>query len=274
MAPYWEKRFVPNSYACRPGLGPLKAGQDLNAFIRCHMRHVKTPLYYLKMDVQNFFTTIDLKILYRIIEKHLENPLYFWLCHVVIFHRATAPGHFILSSPKSLWRMMPRYKSLFYAPEHVGLPIGNLTSQFFANIYLGQFDQYVRHKLKGRYLYWQRYVDDILFLSDQPDTLRNLVPLVKGFLQDELNLTCNPKKTLLQPLCRGLDHLGYFFKPSFTTPRRRVMGAARQKVREVVEKELAPDRVASSINSYLGHLSLRLRQEIAGIHFLFSAVAP
>ena len=166
----------------------------MGQFIRRHMRHVRMPLYYLKMDVQNFFTTIDLNILYQIIEKHLENPLYRWLCKVVIFHRATAPGHFVLSSPKSLWRMMPRYKSLFYAPDNVGLPIGNLTSQFFANVYLGQFDQYVRHQLKGRALYWQRYVDDILFLSDRPEDLRRLIPLVTRFLHDELRLTINPKK--------------------------------------------------------------------------------
>jgi RNA-directed DNA polymerase len=108
-----------------------------------HARQRGTPLFYLKMDVQNFFATIDLKVLYRLLDRHLENDLYLWLCRVVIFHRATKKGAFVLTSPKSLWRMLPKYKSMFYAPDDVGLPIGNLTSQFFANIYMDHFDQYV-----------------------------------------------------------------------------------------------------------------------------------
>ena len=258
MAPHWDPRFVPTSYACRPGKGPLQACHDLRAFIRSHARQRGTPLYYLKVDIQNFFTTIDLKVLYRLIERHMENPLYLWLCEVVIFHRATKRGSFNLTSPKSLWQMLPKYKSMFYAPDDVGLPIGNLTSQFFANVYMNQSDQYVTHQLAGRYLYWQRYVDDILFLSDDQGELRALAPLVAGFMQDELHIKFNPKKTLLQPLARGLDHLGYFFKPTHTTVRRRVMGNCQRKVDNLVAQpaeSLQPEAACATVNAYLGHFN-------------------
>lgn len=105
MAPYWERRFVPNSYACRVDKGPLRAGRDLRQFVRSHYQHGGAPLYYLQLDIQNFFSTIDLNVLCRLVEKHLENPLYSWLVKTVLFHRATHKGNFVLTSPKSLWKM-------------------------------------------------------------------------------------------------------------------------------------------------------------------------
>ena len=279
MAPYWERRFVPHSYACRKGKGPLQACHDLRTFIRRHAHQRGTPLHYLKVDIQNFFTTIDLRVLYRIIERQMEHPLYLWLCQVVIFHRATKRGAFSLTSPKSLWQMLPKYKSMFYAPDDVGLPIGNLTSQFFANVYMNQVDQYVTHQLAGRYLYWQRYVDDILFLSDDPAELRALTPLIATFLQDELHIKLNPKKTLLQPLARGLDHLGYFFKPTHTTVRRRVMGNCQRKVADLIAQPAAtlqPEAACATVNAYLGHfnhaasrqLRTRVTEQIAAVPHL------
>ena len=256
MSPHWERRFSSRSFACRTGKGPLQAVTDLQVFFRRHARQRGTPLFYLKMDIQSFFTSIDLKILYRMIERSLENDLYLWLCQVVIFHRATVKGNFSLTSPKKLWQMLPKYKSMFYAPQDVGLPIGNLTSQFFANVYMNHFDQYMTHQVKGRVLYWQRYVDDILLLSDDPRQLRDLAPEICSFMSRELNLKINPKKTILQPLSRGLNHLGYFLCPDHTLIRRRVWGNCQRKVNQILEK--APDYVdaaaiCATVNSYLGH---------------------
>ena len=256
MSPHWERRFSPRSYACRLGKGPLQAVSDLRGFVRRHERERGTPLFYLKMDIQNFFTSIDLKILYRMIERSLESERYLWLYKVVIFHRATVKGNFSLTSPKKLWQMLPKYKSMFYAPQDVGLPIGNLTSQFFANVYMNHFDQHMTHQVKGRVLYWQRYVDDILLLSDNPAELRLLGPELGSFLQRDLNLKLNPKKTLLQPLSRGLDHLGYFIRPSYTLVRRRVVGNCRRKINEIMARPSdAVDGAAicATVNSYLGH---------------------
>ncbi len=256
MAPHWDRRFSPRSYACRPGLGPLKAVHDLQEFVRRHARQRGTPLFYLKLDIQNFFTSIDLKILFRMIERSLENELYLWLCRVVIFHRATVKGNFALTSPRSLWQMLPRYKSMFYAPQDVGLPIGNLTSQFFANVYMNHFDQYLTHRVKSHVLYWQRYVDDIVLMSDSPQQLRDLVPELSDFLESALNLKFNPKKTLLQPLSRGLDHLGYYILPSHTRVRRRVIGNCKRKISAIISTaadQIDDAAICATVNSYLGH---------------------
>jgi len=270
MAPHWERRFVPNSYACRPGKGPLRAGQDLRRFIREHQRHRHAPLFYLQLDVQNFFPSIDLNVLDRLLSKHLENPHYLWLCKTVLFHRATEKGNFKLTSPKELWERLPRYKSLFAAPPDKGLPIGNLTSQFFANIYMNHLDQMIAHRLKGRFLYWQRYVDDILFFGENVEDLKSIVPAVDTFLARELKMKLNVKKTMLQPLSRGLDHLGYWHKPDHQLVRQRVVNNCKVRIKTYLEQQgerpTDPATMCSALNSYMGYFrqatSQRLRKRV------------
>jgi hypothetical protein len=147
MAPYWEKRFFSPSYTCRPGKGPLKASLDLRAYLKGDERGNGRRLYALKLDIQNFFPTIDLEILRDLIFAKLHSQLYRYLCQVTIFHRPTKRGHYSLVSDPSMWQLIPQYKSLFYAAPTKGLVIGNLTSQFFAKIYLNHIDQYITHKL-------------------------------------------------------------------------------------------------------------------------------
>jgi len=269
MSPYWEKRFVPNSFACRVGKGPMRACDDLERFIRNYYRHSGVPLYYLQLDVQNFFPSIDLNVLYRLIAKHLENPLYLWLCKTLIFHRATIKGNFKLTCPKELWQRLPRYKSLFAAAPDKGLPIGNLTSQFFANVYMNQLDQFIAHQLKGRFLYWQRYVDDILFLSHDQEQLRSIVPQVQEFLSRELKMTLNVKKTVLQPLSKGLDHLGYWHKPDHRLVRQRVVHNSKERVKSYGQLLTVDiEQVCATMNSYMGYFrpasTKILRQSMAG----------
>ena len=241
MSPYWERRFVPNSYACRTGKGPLKACEDLRQFIRRYEHHRGAPLFYLQIDVQNFFPSIDLNVLYKLVTHRLENEHYRWLCKTVIYHRATTRGNFKLTSPKELWQRLPRYKSLFAAPEG-----------------------------KGRFLFWQRYVDDILFLGEDVEQLKSIVPLVQEFISRELKITLNPKKTVLQPLSRGLDHLGYFHKPDHQLVRQRVVNNCKVRIRgyQHADKTLVdPGAVCSALNSYLGYFrqaaSRKLRKHLA-----------
>ena len=267
MAPYWEARFVYQSYACRPGKGPLMAGRDLETFVRHYYRGHRDPLYYLKVDVQSFFPSIDHRILKNIVDPHLQDPLYKYLLHVIIDHRATERGAFHLTSPQAMWQHLPRYKSMFAAPLGKGLPIGNLTSQFLANVYMNELDQYITHHLKGRYLYWQRYVDDVVFLGDSPRDLLSLVPLVQGFLNEKLGMTLNPKKTEMQPLSRGLDHLGYFYRPDHRLVRQRVVSQCKERVTSFLRQpELPIGKACATVNSYLGHFahahSLRLRKSV------------
>jgi hypothetical protein len=252
-------------------MGPLKAGEDLQRFIRRHQRSGGAPLWFLKIDIQNFFPSIDLDVLYQIVARKLKNPRYLWLVKTVIYHRATAPGNFMLTSAKELWKKLPRYKSLFVTPANKGMPIGNLPSQFLANVYMNELDQFITHRLKGRYLYWQRYVDDIVLLHTDREVLRDLVPVIDGFLGERLKLKLNPKKTQIQPLAHGLDHLGFVYKPAARLVRRRVAASLKAKLAQAeqraCETPLDPASLCASANSHLGYFryadSWRLRESIA-----------
>ena len=142
---------------------------------------------------------------------------------------------------------------MFYTPKDKGLPIGNLTSQFFANIYLNELDHFIRHHIKG-VLFWQRYVDDLLLLSDDLVTLRTLPKVIDLFLKENLNIRLNPKKTIIQPIDRGIDHLGYWLKPNYTLVRRKNVITCRRKI-SYGKTRSSTEHFNAIINSYLGLFS-------------------
>ena len=268
---FWNSRFVKNSYACRKGAGPLQAVKDLEVFLKRHKRASSKPLYYLKLDVQSFFASIDINILETIFERKLHNEDMKWLLKTVLRHRPTRPGEYILKSPKESWQLVPPYKSLFNSPDHIGLPIGNLTSQFFANVYLNELDQYIKHKLAKKHgiLFWQRYVDDLLLIGDDQRLLAKITSEVQGFLKRELNLSLNYKKICLQPVGLGIDHLGFFVKPSYTLVRKSVVSRFKSKIAwlEKHSSRMTPVAILSSVNSSFGYFrnakSLGLRMASA-----------
>jgi len=151
MEKYWERRFVANSYACRPGKGPLKATIDLRNFIKAHKHGSRgRDLWYLKVDVRSFFSSIDKNILFGLITKHLKNKRMLMLCERTLFNNPVRKGGFKITCPKEFWQHVPKHKSLFFAPPDKGLPIGNLSSQFWANIYMNVFDQWVARRFKNK----------------------------------------------------------------------------------------------------------------------------
>ena len=124
-----------------------------------------------------------------------------------------------------------------------------------ANIYMNELDQYIARELRSCHIYWQRYVDDILLLSPDPERLKEAEKKITAMLSDRLKLVINPRKTLLQPLCRGIDHLGYYHLRLKTRVRRRVVAAARQKIDWAARGQAESEGIAASVNSYLGHFS-------------------
>jgi RNA-directed DNA polymerase len=278
MSPYWEKIFVDQSYACRKGKGPLQASLDLRTFINRRTRSGRRRLWFAKIDISNFFPSIDQHVLFDIVLGHLHHDFYTWLTEILIFHRPTEKGQYRLNCSRELWRLVPRRKSMFCAAPGKGLPIGNLTSQFFANVYLNEVDQYIAHNLKDRHgvLYWQRYVDDFLCIGEDRVELQKLVVLVDQFLRSRLLITLNPKKTLIQPLCRGIDHLGYFHLPGTTYVRQRVANTAKYRMQKLLDDSALNDgpddskqclaTIQSTTNSYLGYFghadTFRLRKNI------------
>jgi RNA-directed DNA polymerase len=153
---------------------------------------------------------------------------------VILFHDPRT-DYEIRGTPARL-ALVPPHKSLLNQPAHLGLPIGNLSSQFFANVYLDVLDQHVKHQLRARH--YVRYVDDFVLLHEDPAWLNAAHAEIRAFLPRELGLHLNDSKTILQPIARGVDMVGHVIKPWHRTTRRRTYREALRRSSEISEAEL------------------------------------
>ena len=250
IAPYFERQFIYDSWACRPQKGTHGAVRRVQGFMHKIKRLETMRHYYLQMDIRSFFTSIDKTLLYNMLAKKIHNKEVLWLAGVIIFHdcaRDIAPK--LQSNPK-LFKQLPPDKSLFRVPSGVGLPIGNLTSQFFANIYLNELDQFVKHHLKAKY--YCRYVDDFVILGENKDTLDQYRHQICTFLMERLNLQAHPKKQIIQSIGSGMDFLGYIIRPQYILVRRRVVGQWRRKMELYAAN---PNKGRAVLASYQAHAS-------------------
>jgi len=248
----WEKIFICDSYACRKDKGTHKGVKRLQSFMRRITKNGSRRAYYMQLDIRSFFVNIDKGILFNLITKRVKNEDILWLARTVIFHDCTKD--YIFKGDRSVLKKIPSHKSLFEQENKRGLPIGNLTSQFFANVYLNELDQFVKHNLKVKY--YIRYADDFILLSDKKEELAGWTEKIETFLKNRLNLTLHPKRRKLQPISNGIDFLGYIVRRNYILVRRRVINNMKTKLRYFQKSS----RVAmlkdlqSSIQSYLGHL--------------------
>lgn len=146
-----------------------------------------------------------------------------------------------------------------------GVPIGNLTSQLFANIYMNELDQFVKHELRVKY--YTRYTDDFVIVSEDRDYLQNLIPKIAEFLQTRLVLSLHPNKVFIRKYRQGMDFLGYIALPRHVTVRRKTEKRIFRKLRERVNgfktSSVTKKSLLSSLNSYLGVLSHADAHEVA-----------
>jgi len=133
-----------------------------------------------------------------------DKDLIIKLCKQIIYNDPTK--NCIIKGKRSDWYALPETKSLFHSKPNCGLPIGNLTSQVFANFYMDSFDHFVKHDLKIRY--YGRYVDDFVIVHEDKEYLKKLITKLSNFLQSELKLTIHPKKIYLQHYSKGVTFLG------------------------------------------------------------------
>lgn len=245
IGPRFERSFIADSCACIKGRGTLYAARRLESKIRSVCANWNRPARYLKCDVANFFVAIDKRILAELLEARIHEPWWRELALSILFHDPRADV--ILHSPPQLLARVPPHKRLASQPAHLGLPIGNLSSQFFANIYLDQLDQFVKHRLKARH--YVRYVDDFVLLHESREWLAAALAEISAFLPSELGLRLNDAKTIIQPIDRGVDFVGQVIKPWRRTLRRRTFNEALARTRAID----ADDLVATA-NSYFGLL--------------------
>ncbi len=248
----WEKIFIYDSYACRKDKGTHKGVNRLQSFMRKITKNGTHRAYYMQLDIRSFFVNMDKETLFGLITKRVKNEDILWLARIVIFHDCAKD--YIFKGNRDLLRRIPAHKSLFEQENRRGLPIGNLTSQFFANVYLNELDQFVKHTLKAEY--YIRYADDFILLSDKKGELVGWTEKIETFLKNRLNLTLHPKRKKLQTISNGIDFLGYIVRRDYILVRRRVINNMKAKLRcfQKSSRVATLKDLRGSIQSYLGHI--------------------
>lgn len=216
LNPIFEKEFINDSYACRFGKGTHFGIARVDGFIKSCSKNYTIDCYVLKLDVLGFFMHINRIHLWEKVHafiklKYKQNDidLIIEICRKIIFNDS-AKNCFI-KGHQSDWNGLPINKSLFHSPVDCGLPIGNLTSQVFANFYMNSFDHFVKSTLNIRY--YGRYVDDFVIIHTDKNYLVQIQKEILNFLQIKLQLTLHPKKVHLQHFNKGVQFLGTYIKP-------------------------------------------------------------
>lgn len=221
LYPFFDRIFVFDSYSCRLDKGTHKAlGQFRNYFLKVSRNNSRN-CWVLKGDIRKFFASIDHGILMDILKEYIPDEKIVWLLQEVI-------GSFKIGA------------------EDKGLPLGNLTSQLFANVYLNKLDQFIKHQIKAKY--YIRYADDFGIFSEDREWLESMLPKTSEFLKFNLKLELHPDKLFLKTISSGVDFLGWVNFPDHRVLRRATKGRMFRKLKINNYKK-------QSLNSYLGMLS-------------------
>lgn len=270
LNPVFERSFIKDSYSCRKSKGTSYGINRVSYFIRSCSQNYQKECWIMKLDIRGYFMAINRNILYRNIEEKInslnnmafDRNLVLYLIHLVIFNDPTKDCRF-RSRPED-WVGLPKSKSLFHADKNKGLPIGNLTSQLCANIYLNQFDHFVKGELGFKY--YGRYVDDMVFVHKDKDFLKNSILKIKQYLQNNFGLTLHPKKIYLQKSNIGVPFLGVFIKPRCIYAGRRTKDNFVKNLYVIGRKEIVKKKDVSVVNSYLGMMihynTYKLRRKV------------
>jgi len=262
LAPIYERVFIYDSWACREGKGTHGAMLQLRDFEVRLLRQGRPSAanYYLKMDIKSFFTSIDKQILYDFVTKKIKNEEILWLSKTIIFHDCAHDVPPKIQSQQSLFDKLPGDKSLFTANAGKGLPIGNLTSQFFANVYLNELDQFVKHQLKAKY--YVRYVDDFVILADDRALLEFYKSAIMEFVEKRLRLRVHPCKSFIRPVSNGVDFVGYVVRPDYVLVRKRVVGDWRRRMELTTDDKLRQQALVSYASHAMWANSYGLRKKM------------
>jgi RNA-directed DNA polymerase len=277
-----DRKLIYDTYSCRVGKGTLFGIQRAEHFMRSCSQNYTKPTYYLKIDIEAYFMNMNHEILYnKVVAMLPPEKKYFlgisketvlYLLQQTIFNNVS--DNCRIKGSKSDWDGLPPSKSLFNYANNTGLPIGNLTSQVFGNVYLNDFDHYVKKVLKIKH--YGRYVDDMVFFHNEKSYLENIIPHLTNFLLSNFQLKVHPNKIVLKTIEEGLPFLGQIIKPYRNYIGSRTKNNFYQAIQNINKimavqpqftwQELCDKR--STINSYLGYLrhanSYKLRKSMIG----------
>lgn len=279
LYPIIDRKLINDTYSCREGKGTLYGIERVKQFVRsCSENHTKE-IYIMKLDIEAYFMNIQHALIYEMVVKLLpESKLFYlgvskdtvlYLLRQTIFNTVTENCR--IKGSRSDWIGLPESKSLFHYPASTGLPIGNLTSQVFGNVYLNEFDHFVKHKLGIRY--YGRYVDDMVFIHNDKQFLFNCISRIQEEL-DKVGVKIHPRKIVLVNATVGIPFLGQIIKPFRTYTGNRTKNNFYQAVLQINKvlvvvpqfswKQLC--EIRTTLNSYLGIMkhanSYNLRSEM------------
>jgi retron-type reverse transcriptase len=221
LYPHFDKKFIYDSYSCRHFKGTHRALNRFNQFVGQVSESNSRTCWILKCDIKKFFASIDQATLIQIVKRHISDPDIIWLIeHVVESFQSTGPGR--------------------------GLPLGNLTSQLLVNVYMNEFDQFIKHRLKQKH--YIRYADDFVIMHHDKNVLMEVLPKVHDFLEERLKLSLHPDKIFLKTAASGVDFLGWVH-----FPHHRVLRTTTKK--RMFKRLETSDGKQEVVQSYLGLLS-------------------
>lgn len=230
LYPIFDKSFIFDSYSCRLHKGTHRAVSRLEKFTRRLSKNNSRNIFALKCDIRKFFDSIDQSILLDLIKRKINDDNAMWLIRLIV-------------------------KS-FEKEKGKGLPLGNVTSQLFANIYLNELDQFIKHRLKIKY--YLRYCDDFLILGKNKDYLIGLVSSITNFLKDKLESIIHSNKIIIRKYQQGIDFLGYVALPHHrvlrTKTKKRMFREVADKHQKLQRGLISQESFNQSLQSYLGVL--------------------
>lgn len=221
IKPYYLPRFIKDSYACIPGRGSHAAVKCIQGYMR-DMCQRQGKYYIVKMDISKYFYNIDRDVLFKILKRVITNPQLLDLLHTIIFSDEA----------------------------RVGIPIGNYTSQYFANIYLNELDQYCKHNLGVKY--YVRYMDDFILLAPNKHKARRWYRAIQRYAEGYLHLKLNPK-SCFYPSSHGLDFVGYKIMNNCLRLRQRSKRKLNNIIWNYQHDYTTEADFVTSVAAWLGH---------------------
>lgn len=221
LYPYFDPKFIFDSYSCRRTKGTHRALNRFREYARKVSKNHTRTAWVLKCDIRKFFANIDHKVLFDILRRRIGDKEVVWLLSEVVgsFYTKDKPG--------------------------VGLPLGNLTSQLLVNVYMNEFDHYLKRELKTTYCI--RYADDFVVLHKDKRYLETILPKISIFLQSRLKLSLHPDKVFIKTVASGVDFLGWVHFQHHRVPR----SATKRRM----FRNLEQNQKKGSLASYNGLLS-------------------
>ena len=215
LYPFFAKTFIADSHSCQLGKGTHKAVARFKHFSRQVSKNNTVSCWVLKCDIKKFFESIDHAVILRILDEYITD--------------------------KEVIKLLTTIIKSFSVHPAKGLPLGNLTSQLFVNVYMNELDQFIKHNIKEKY--YIRYADDFVVLSNDRNSLLKVLCCIQEFLRDELKVALHPDKVFIKTIASGVDFLGWVSFPYYSVLRTKTKRRMMCRIKKVPQ----PQRLAAYV---------------------------